>query len=126
MTYFIFTLQALVFRKQTGLSAFAYSFRTVRGRWWKIFGTMILLILIMLAPCLTAILILKRVFSVAITDLMYWIVPLFTFIGMFVEAFFTILFLNIDREGLKEKVDELEHPVDPVDPACQAIALGEG
>jgi hypothetical protein len=107
MVYFAFVFQAFILRKQTVFFSFAYSFRTVKGCWWKIFGTIVLLVLGMAVPCLALVLFLKRIFSIAT----YWTVPFSTLIGMYMTVFFTILFLNIDRG--KEALS----PVDPVIPS---------
>jgi hypothetical protein len=93
MVYFAFVFQAFILCKQTVFFAFAYSFRIVKGRWWKIFGTMALLVLVIAFPCLALVQVLKRIFSIET----YWTVPFSTLIGMYMTVFFTILFLNIDR-----------------------------
>lgn len=112
--YFIFTCQTLVLRGKTGFSAFGYSFRAVKGRWWKMFGTLTLLGLTIIIPLVVIMIALKRLFAVPLTAGTQWILPVVMFMSAFGSIYFTILFLNIDREGLKEKVDELRYPVNPV------------
>ncbi len=99
MVYFAFIFQAFVLRKQTGFSAFSYSFRTVKGRWWKILGAIILGSLIPMIPCFVVVAMLGRIIPMAMTDRMYWAGPFFTFFGMYSAIFITILFLNIDRRN---------------------------
>ena len=106
--YFYFTCQALVLCGKTGLSAFDYSFQSVRGHWWKTFRTAVLFLLMIAVPI--------EVSKGAEWSYLQMLVGAFwpSIMGTYVSIYFTILFLNITREELKEKVDDLRHPVDPL------------
>ncbi len=96
--YFTFTFQALVLRKQTWMSTFVYSFRMVRGRCLKIFGMTIGIVVILMVPVVILSIFFKRFLH--ITAINGWSVayPFFMFFCMYVELFFTVLFVNLDRQ----------------------------
>lgn len=105
IVYFIFSLQTVAVRNKKGIEALRYSCRTVWGHWWKVFGKLLLFNLIFAVP-----IVILEIDLQAMKEIRIIVMP---FIGAFLAVFLTILFLNIDREGLKEKVDELRHPVIP-------------
>jgi hypothetical protein len=96
--YFAFTFQALVLREQTWLSSFRYSFRIVRGRLWKVLGMMIAILIILMIPTVFLSIFFKRFLH--ITSVNGWSVayPFFMFFSMYAELFFTVLFINLDRQ----------------------------
>jgi len=108
MVYLLFVNQALAICGRRGTSAFVYSWKTVRGRWWSVFCNMFLLGLIVALPLVLQAWILKTVVSEVLLGVLR------LFYETFGAIFITILFLNIDREGIKLVVDELKYPVDPV------------
>lgn len=95
--YFTFTFQALVLRGQTWRSTFVYSFRMVRGRWWKIFGMTIGIVIILMIPTVILSIFFKRFLHITAVDGWSVAYPFFMFFGMYAELFFTVLFLNWDR-----------------------------
>ena len=99
MGYFCFAFPVLILRGKTGLLSFTYSFRTVRGRWWKIFGTMFFAYLILMIPCFVVVATLGRIIPMTMADRMFWSAPFYSFFLMYVMVFITILFLNIDRQN---------------------------
>ncbi len=127
MVYFFFSFQALILKKKRGFACFSYSFRVVRGRWWRVAGVMMLFGFLTITPLyLLVALLVKASSSIDLQDGMYLATPFFSLIGAFMSIFASIFFLNIDRENKEGQVDELKHPADPVNPACQAVAPGEG
>lgn len=111
--YISFALQALVLRNRRGRGTLIYSWRTVKGQWGTVFGKMFLLGIVVGLP-LVVILVFGMRFSIVFSSVMKQICTLI--FPVFSTIFLTVLFLNIDREGLKEKVEELTHPANPVNP----------
>lgn len=113
MGYFFFYQHSIVFRNQGALSCFAYSFRVVRGRWWRVFGMMILFSLLTIFPLYILSAFLFKIIPVlSVPEKMKLAAPLFSFVGSFFNIFASVYFLNLDRNNLEAK----RHPVDPVNP----------
>jgi len=106
--YLSFVYQAVVVRGQSLIKAFRYSFRVVRGRWWKVFWAAIVIGFI---PGIIGYFFMRIQAPSMVARHLLWSFK--SLLGIFQTIGMTILFLNIDREGLAEKVDELMHPVDP-------------
>jgi len=114
--YFTFACEALVLREEYAASALVYSYRTVKGRWWRILGIIILLGMMVGIPVMILAFVVRSAVQVSMSAGLYLLFPVTMVFNAYFSVFFAILFLNIDREGLKGKVEELRHPVDPVNP----------
>jgi hypothetical protein len=102
MIYFSFVFQVLVMRSQKGIACFTYSFRVVRGQWWRVLGVMLLCFLVALLPLyLLAAICMKACGVVDIPFGMSLAAPLFSVGIAFLGVFSAILFLNMDRQSLK-------------------------
>jgi len=111
--YFLFVIHAVVLRSKKGVPALFYSWRLVRHRWWYVLIAVILLNLPVSLIHLAA--------HFALRASGFYTSAVFTegfnligsVMGIYSTILVTLFFLNIDREGLKEKVDALRHPVNP-------------
>lgn len=111
-----FIMQVVALRGLRTKSALKYSKSLVKGRWWKIFWiNLVLFLMIMVISLLLRYLsiVLPKVFKIAI-DVVDNILE-----GGFTVAI-TILFLNLEYIGVKDKKDEKE-----VEPLCQGVTRNE-
>jgi hypothetical protein len=114
LQYFLFYQHAIVFRGQRVFSSFAYSFRVVRGRWWRVFGVMALCSLLTIFPVyILSTIFFKMIPGVPFQEKMKMVAPVISFAGSFFNIFISVYFLNLDRDNPESK----QCPVDPVIPS---------
>ncbi len=109
-----FSIHAVVLRQMDGIPALAYSWRLVRHRWWYVLITSLLLGLPVGIIRFAGTFVLKAgglQENVLISGSFELLGSVFS---IYTTILITLFFLNIDWEGSAQKVDELKHPVDPV------------
>ncbi|MBC8206348.1 MAG: hypothetical protein ISR85_04545 [Kiritimatiellales bacterium] len=95
---FYFTMQAVVLRDQRGFKAICYSCRVVKGRWWLLFGYSIILSIVIGIFLFCFTFPLSRVLNCPVSDVAYWAYPVSSVLGSYIMVFFTVIFLNVDRD----------------------------
>ena len=107
--YWMFYLYPIILHNQYGGKALSYSESVVKGRWWKVFGFSIVLILLLLTSALLIVLPFIYLYPDIESELLLTPYPLLdillnslTYLAFaFFEVIFVVFFINLDNTKLK-------------------------